>query len=158
MSPSKAAYAPAGPEWVPTFLALHLFLPKAMTRAFPKSPWRQSYIQVISQCLPRSYSTPTYSPPAPAGASEAEVQSAKNYCSSLLQYDALQTFPSQQQLTPPHDEQEIRLSLPHPPRLHPSPRPIRLPRPPRLQHRNIPHRRHRLHPHGRIHAPTILAR
>ena len=63
-----------------------------MPRAFPRSPWPQSCIQATSQCLPRSYSTPTYSPPAPAGASEAEVQSAKNYCSSLLQYDTLQLF------------------------------------------------------------------
>ncbi|KAM0801213.1 Squalene/phytoene synthase [Usnea florida] len=56
-----------------------------MIRAFPKSPWPQSCIQAISQCLPRSYSTPTYGPPAPVAASEAEVQSAKNYCSGLLQ-------------------------------------------------------------------------
>lgn len=35
---------------------------------------------------PRSYTAPSYSTPAPVGISEAEVQSAKDYCSGLLQY------------------------------------------------------------------------
>ncbi|KAL9076970.1 MAG: hypothetical protein Q9161_000603 [Pseudevernia consocians] len=56
-----------------------------MTRAFTKSPWPSSYIQAASQCLPRVYSTQSYSTSAPTGASQAEVQSAKNYCSGLLQ-------------------------------------------------------------------------
>ncbi|KAL9135428.1 MAG: hypothetical protein Q9175_003383 [Cornicularia normoerica] len=56
-----------------------------MTRTFTKGPWPQSYKQGTSQCRPRFYSTPTYSTLAPAGASEAEVQSAKYYCSGLLQ-------------------------------------------------------------------------
>ncbi|CAF9907922.1 hypothetical protein IMSHALPRED_006532 [Imshaugia aleurites] len=56
-----------------------------MTKALMKRPWPQSYRQATSQGLARFYSTPTYTTPAPAGASEAEVQSAKNYCSGLLQ-------------------------------------------------------------------------
>lgn len=56
-----------------------------MTQALKKLAWPRSHKQVTSQCLPRFYSTPTYSAPAPVAASEAEVLSAKNYCSGLLQ-------------------------------------------------------------------------
>lgn len=35
--------------------------------------------------LERSYTAPSYSTPAPSGISEAEVRSAKEYCSGLLQ-------------------------------------------------------------------------
>ncbi len=37
-------------------------------------------------CLRRTYTAPSYSVPATVDISQAEVQSAKDYCSGLLQY------------------------------------------------------------------------
>lgn len=37
-------------------------------------------------CLQRPFTTPSYSVPATVDISKAEVQSAKEYCSGLLQY------------------------------------------------------------------------
>ena len=54
-----------------------------------QSIWKSSTTQCLLQ---RPYSTPTYSTPAPIGASEAEVQSARDYCSGLLQYVSVSTI------------------------------------------------------------------
>ena len=58
-----------------------------MTNALTKSSWSGLYGQAKTRCLIRFYSRPNYTPPSPAGASEAEVQSAQSYCLGLLQYD-----------------------------------------------------------------------
>ena len=51
-----------------------------------KVPCHRPLRKATPRCIPCCYSTSSYSTPAPPGASQTEVQSAKNYCSGLLQY------------------------------------------------------------------------
>lgn len=103
----------------------------------------------------RPYSNSLYSNSNATISSSTEAQSAKTYCSNLLQYLPLPLnplLPATETLT-----KEVRLPIFNPPRIHPAPCSSRLLRHSSFQPRDRPHSRYCLNPPNRRASPSILA-